>query len=206
MKKNPFLKSTEESTSKYSSLDFINDPSLLKKFFTLYKDSRGVYRTTSLFFEGKREANPDPALQPIFTLKDDDYTVSGVTYFSLKRIYFSYDHVPGFEYQFALDVFGSWDFWTRITKSSLRHEFQAWREELEIKIKAESIKAIFQTANSDSPQASTAARYLADRGYLEKGRPGRPSKEEVAREMKIEKQVQDTVLNDMERIGMKIIK
>ena len=44
---------------------------------------------------------------PIFTIKDDNVIKDDVFYWSLKKIYFSYDHVPGFEYEFAKDVFHS---------------------------------------------------------------------------------------------------
>lgn len=209
-KNSPFELSKETkpvSKGKYptSSTECIENPVSMKAWFSALKDDRNVIRTTSLFFESKREA--DPVNTPIFTLKDFDYTIDGVTYISLKLIYFSYDHIPGFEYEFAMDVFGSWDIWTKITKSSIRHEIQAWREELEIKIKAQAIKAMMNASRTDDAKGVAAAKYLADKGYIEGNtKRGRPTKEDVERERKIQAEVRDSVAEDMERIGMTVAK
>ncbi len=48
-----------------------------------------------------------------------------------------------------------------------------------------------------------AAKYLAEKGYLPKR--GRPSKEEVERERKIQAGVNKELESDMERIGLKVV-
>jgi hypothetical protein len=176
----------------------------MKQWHSVLKDDRNVARTTSLFFESKREA--DPHLIPIFTLKDEDYTTGGVTYIALKPIYFSYDHIPNFEYQFALDVFGSWEIWTKLTRSYIRTEFQSWRDELEVKIKANAIQAMINASKESDAKGVQAAKYLADKGYVTEKKRGRPSNEDVERERKLQAEVRDTLAADMERLGLKVAK
>jgi hypothetical protein len=214
--RNPFLLNQEElskressskGTEKYpaSSTACIEDPESMKAWHSLMKDDRNVIRTTSLFFESKREENPTNV--PIFTLKDFDYSADGVVYIALKPIYFSYEHIPNFEYDFAMDVFGSWEIWIKQTKSSLRNEFQAWRDELDIKIKAKAIKSMMEASLSNDAKGVAAAKYLADKGYVEGGtKRGRPSKEDVERERKQQADIRDTLASDMERLGMSIAK
>lgn len=164
-------------------------------------DTSGRFRTISLFYEfGVNDKYP-----PLFTTKARDLTVGETTYRSLKAIYFSYDHLPENEYDFALDVFGSWDHWIWIsTKSQLRPTIKAWREELEIKIKADAMRTMIQQSR-DPEKGLQAARALL--GGEHKGtRRGRPSKDEVERETKIAAGVRDSLEQDMERIGLKVVK
>lgn len=195
------MKNQEQLTSE----DCIKDPSLMQRWHSILRDDRGVMRSTSLFFESKREL--DPHLIPIFTLKAQDHLVRGVLYISLQKLYFSYDHIPGFEYQFAKDVFGSWDIWAKLTRSSLRHEFQSWRDELDIKIKANAIKQMMQASRTDDAKGVAAAKYLADKGYIEgtTRKRGRPSNDDIARERKAQLEVQNTLTADMERLGLKVV-
>lgn len=173
------------------------------------KDKQGRYRTQSLFWEwsflnDKREE--DNVLDPIFTNKDHDLEKDGIIYPSLKSIYMSYDHIPGFEYEFALDVFNSWDHWDRLASTSninIKNMIKSWREELEIKLKASAIKALITASKMDDAKGFNAAKYLADKGYAPTR--GRPSKEEVERETRIQAGVSKDLEADMERLGLKVI-
>lgn len=178
-----------------------------KYSFSDLKDSMGRYRTQSLFWEfaflNKEREN---VLEPLFTLKDYDLVKGEVTYPSLKTIYMTYDHVPGFEYEFALDVFGSWDHWNKLaseTIPAIRNTIKEWREELEIKLKAQAIKSLIQTSRIDDVKGFNAAKYLADKGYAPTR--GRPSKEEVEREKKVQAGVSKELEADMERLGLSVI-
>jgi hypothetical protein len=177
--------------------------------FSDLKDKLGRFRTQSLFWEFAFLNNlreEENVLDPIWTIKDYDIEKEGIVYPSLKQIYMSYDHIPGFEYDFAMEVFNSWDHWVKLTDSSnasLRTEFKAWREELEIKIKANAIRAVMQKSKMDDAQGFNAAKYLADKGYAPTR--GRPSKEEVEREKKIQAGVSKELESDMERLGLKVI-
>jgi hypothetical protein len=165
------------------------------------KDRQGRHRTQSLFWETRSD---EKGYVPLFTRKDYDHTVAGVTYPSLKKIYLSYDHIPEFEYEFAMDIFGSWDHWDGLANDSIfKKEIRVWRQELEIKLKAQAIRGVISASRSDDAKGVQAMRYLADKGYAPKR--GRPSKEEVERERKIAAGVKDDLAEDMARLGLTVI-
>lgn len=170
------------------------------------KDDIGRYRTGTLFWElrrpneGRVEKYP-----PLFTLKDRPLEVEGVVYPSLKQIYMSYDHIPYFEYDFALDIFGSWDHWTKLsTASYVRETINGWRTELEIRNKANAIKTLL-TLSRDSDKGLTAARALLGEEHTGVKR-GRPTKEEKARQLKIDQGVRETLEEDMQRLNLTVVK
>lgn len=169
------------------------------------KDDFGRFRTASLFWELRRSADDrSERYPPLFTLKDRPFEHEGVTYPSIKAIYMSYDHIPGFEYDFALDVFGSWDHWEKLQKSVVSEHIKAWRTELEIRIKANAMKTVLAQSRDQEKGLAAARALLAgeDKGT----KRGRPSKEEVARQQKIEAGVRETLQEDMERLGISIVK
>lgn len=163
------------------------------------KDHLGRYRTYSLFIE-----RPAPDLQPLWTWTDEDKTVNGVLYPSLKKIYFTYDHIPHYEYEFAQACLGSWDHWIKLNNSGLRGIFAEWRSELEIKNKANAIRQLIKTAKEANAAGANAAKYLAESGY--KNKRGRPSKEEVEREKKIAAGIEKELESDVERLGLVLAK
>lgn len=175
--------------------------------FPELKDSMGRYRTQSLFWEYSfLNQNRETVLDPIFTIKDYDLEKEGIIYPSLKLIYMTYDHVPNFEYEFALEVFGSWDHWNKLaseTIPTIRNAIREWRAELEIKIKCKSMKAIMTASLIDDTKGLQAAKYLSDKGYAPQR--GRPSKEEVERERKITAGVNKDLEDDMTRLGLSIV-
>jgi hypothetical protein len=177
-----------------------------KPFFAPYeypslKDKMGRYRTQSLFWEFRH-----PEMDALFTLKDDDIIRDDVSFLSLKKIYFLYDHVPHLEYEFAKDVFNSWEQWMRISNESIpeiRDVIKEWREELDIKLKAESLKNLITCSKAKDIRGFNASKYLAEQGYAQKR--GRPSKAEVERERKVQAGVSKELESDMERLGLTVI-
>ena len=166
-----------------------------------YKDTMGRYRTQSLFWEMR-----DSSMDPIWSTKDYDLVKGDKTYKSLKNIYMSYTHVPGFEYDFAMDLFGSWDHWLKLcndTTPAIKDMIKGWRDELDVRIKAKGIKSIILHSLDDDPKGLQAAKYLVEKGYESKR--GRPSKAEVERETKIQAGVNKELKDDMERIGLKVM-
>jgi hypothetical protein len=170
-------------------------------------DNLGRFRTRSLFWE-TRNVKSDEEYEPLFSTKVKEHTVTkngiATTYPSLKAIYMSYDHVPGHEYEFAMDVFGSWQHWIVILDSSLRDMFKEWREELTIKIKAEAIRKMVIASRETSAVGVNAAKYLADEGYVPR-KVGRITKEEKARELKVAAGIRDDLQGDMDRLGISLI-
>lgn len=181
-------------------------------------DDANRFRVTSLFWE-TRVIEREDRLPPLFTLKGSPHTVASKssasvkglehasvkTYPSLKQIYFSYDHVPGFEYSFAMDVFGSWEHWLRLCRSTLKGHFTQWREELTVKLKADAMKKMLHTSKEHSSSGYNAAKYLADEGYVE-AKKGRITKEEKDRQLRIAAGVNDSLSEDMERLGLQVVK
>ncbi len=200
----PFLK-RKNTTLDTKTLLSLEKDELFQFFRSQTKDERNVMRTTSLFWEVRKDRSEDADFFPLFTLKEDDHEVDGLYLFSLKKIYLSYDHVPGLEYDFAKDVLGSWEHWLKLVKSSMRHEFQSWRDELDVRIKAEALRSLMQASRAPDARGVTAAKYLADKGYSDKRTAGRPSTEEVERQKKIAVDVQNNLASDMERLGLKVV-
>lgn len=166
-------------------------------------DSVNRFRTASLFYETRAEDRED--LPCFFTFSDRERVVNGVTYYSLKEIYMSYDHIPGFEYDFALDVFGSWAHWLWLVKSYKKDTFQAWRDELTVKLKSKALRRMMKASLEDSAVGFNASKYLADEGYVPK-KVGRITKEDKVRQIKIEAGIRDDLQSDMERLGIQVVK
>ena len=120
---------------------------------------------------------------------------------SLKRIYMECSDPT--EYQVAMTVFGSLRFWQRQCGNKEIMKFVTeWRDELEIKLRSEAFKSIYETAMEGGPKSVSAAKSVMDKGWMEKRTgAGRPSKEEVARELKIQAAIKDDFESDAERLG-----
>ena len=180
----------------------------VKKYsYNELKDDLGRYRTQSLFWE-LRFREDEEKYPCFFTLKDYDLEKEGILYPSLKKIYLSYDHIPEFEYEFALDVFNSWDHWQRLANDTvpmIKKEIKAWREELDIRIKASALKALIATARLDDSKGFNAAKYLADKGYSTLTKRGRPSSEEVERELRVQAGASKELEEDMKRLGLSVV-
>jgi len=162
------------------------------------KDTIGKFRTQSLFYE---YAYGTKSKYPIFfTVKDYDYTApDGVTYPSLFKLYMSYDHIPGYEFDFATEILDGWEHFQLLLDNKLFAPlFKKAREQKEIQLQANAIKKLIQSDRND------AARYIAGKEW--KSLRGRPSNEEVARERKIQAGVKDALADDMARIGLVAVK
>jgi hypothetical protein len=168
-----------------------------------FKDVLNRWRTMSLF----EETCEDPAkYPPIFTLKDND-TSSCV---SLKRLYLAMEDVT--EYQFATSCLGSWEHWEAISKSwTIQPHIENWRELLDMQLRTKYLNLIKSTAEEgEGPNALNATKYLLEATTSFKGREktskrGRPSK--VEKEAALKKEVRDsqTIKNDAERLGLKVV-
>jgi len=179
----------------------------LKSIQPKMKSTNGRRSTRALFLETiGQDALDNDIVSPLFTLKEQNVEKNGFTYYSLKNVYFSYDHIPGYEYEFAKDVFGSWDHWVLLTESSgyAQECIVSWREELSIKLQAKAFSSLFKTAVTEGSKGTPAARFLAEKGWEVKR--GRPSKEEVEKQKKIVAGISREVQEDMDRLGIKVVK
>lgn len=139
-------------------------------------DSLGRFRTKSLFYEYRHKSYPF-----YWTLKGEDKIKGDTTILSLRKIYMSYDHIPGHEYEFAVDCFRSWEHF-RVVRNSpmLREIFDEWADELTVRIKALQVKNLIKNAREGD---SSAAKYLVE-GKADGPKRGRPSKLERAAHLK----------------------
>ena len=163
------------------------------------KDDRGLWRVGTLIHEYPSRS-ADPKWVPEVTFGPEDFTdKDGNEITSLHRIYM--ECADPTEYDFAQRVFGSWKHWQRWQSNAfVRQETEKLREELEILLKSRAIKDLI----THSTKKADAAKYVAEYGW-KKRKAGRPSKEEVERETKIQGRVRNSVHEDMERLGLKVV-
>lgn len=184
----------------------IPNKDILKNLQSKLKSSNGRRILRSLFIETMTQSAAEGGnVDSVFTLKDHNVHKDGKDYYSLKNIYLSYDHIPGFEYDFAQDVFGDWSHWILLSESDIiKDHIQSWRDEMTIKLQAKAMKSMLKTALYEGSKGTPAAKFIADRGWEVKR--GRPSREEVEREKKIQAGITQELQEDMERLGLSVIK
>ena len=167
------------------------------------KDVNNNFLTVSLFWE-KRSAEGEKKYPPLFTIKDKEHVVKGKEYVSLKRIYMSYDHVPGMEYEFAMDVFGDWLQWKEIAdKSAIKDVVQEWRDEVDMRIKAAAMKTLLRQSRDVEKGLAASRAILA--GEHKGVKRGRPSKAEVEREKKLAAGMRENLDADLARLGISVV-
>ena len=153
-----------------------------------FQDKMGRWFTEGMFVEVSRTDKIDApyCLNPRNETKDMP---------SLKRLYL--ECADPTEYLFATTHLGGWKHWQKLLRCSwFKPHIKEWREELEIKLRAEGIREQRRLANKGS---SNAARWLAEKGWEEKKR-GRPSKAEVAGERKREAEIEKELEEHFDRV------
>jgi hypothetical protein len=151
------------------------------------KDSRGRPLTQSLFLE---IGYSDFAVYSID--QDEDYEYNGKVYPSLKRLYLECGDPT--EYSFAQKYLLGWKHWQRLKANKvLNKRFSEWEEELEVKLRSEGVREAIEQAKGGTFQA---AKWVADRGW-DKRAAGRPSKEEIEKESRIQDRIDDEYKEDI---------
>ena len=160
------------------------------------KDSMGRYRTQSLFREFYIKGS-----KPLWTLKDKD---SKGTLPSLKKLYMDCEDPT--EYEFAMQAFGSWQHWNKIKASAVVQPFiEDWGIELEVSLRSKGIRMISQEALGGKSKFN-AAKFLAEGQWRrDVSKRGRPSKEEIQRELKIAVKLDSEIGEDAKRLGLSVI-
>tara|TARA_R110000787_G_scaffold169085_3_gene281808 strand:- start:1492 stop:2031 length:540 start_codon:yes stop_codon:yes gene_type:complete len=164
------------------------------------KDSIGRYRTLSLFREFYLH-NRENGVEPIWCLKDED--PQGVLP-SLKKLYM--EIADPTEYQFAIEAFGNWQHWLKIkTARAINKIVEDWPIELEVKLRSDGIRVVAEEALNGRSKFN-AAKFLA-KGEWKDGatKRGRPSKEEVTRELKIASKLEEEIGEDATRLGLTLV-
>lgn len=145
--------------------------------------------TQSLFLElGYRP-------EAIYTLKDDDYEYEGRYLYSIKRLYLEIGDPT--EYAFANTCFTGWTQWQRIVANKqMTKVVEQWRFELEVKLRSEGVRQAKTQAKKGSWQAT---KWLSERGWDARG-AGRPSKEDVDHERKVQAAISNEFEDDATRL------
>jgi hypothetical protein len=168
----------------------------------MFRNEFNQLLTRALFLE----VNVTTPEQVKYTLSRFDKTLDGRTIPSLYRLYVEMADIT--EYEFALKYFEGWDHWQGIANSWYLKDLVAkWREEVEVKIQTEALKAIQAEAMADTKYSYAANRYLADKGWKQEAKTsrrgaGRPSKAQIQEEAtRLASEAHD-VNADMKRLGI----
>jgi hypothetical protein len=163
------------------------------------KDSRGRYRTQSLFEEFK---SITPAYEPLWTLKE--LKQEGGLLPSLRDLYMEISDPT--EYAFAMEAFGSYKQWLKIKNNkSIMVWIDDWAFELEVKIRSEGIRGVAEEAKSGKAKFN-ASKAMAEGFWSKHSQRGRPSKAEIERERKIAAKLDSEFIEDADRIGLSVVK
>lgn len=170
-------------------MDALNNANAGLNDRSVFLDSEGRPKTQSLFYEIRYDK------EALYSLKDYHFTVDGKTYPSAKLLYLEVGDPT--EYEFAAKYFLNWAHWQRIVANKrIASEVEGWREELEMKLRSEAVKQTMALAKSGSYQA---AKFMVDKGWG-KRQAGRPSKEEVERNVKFESNMHNEYSADVIRL------
>lgn len=157
-------------------------------------DDKGAARTQSLFLE----TSYGDTENVVYTLKPRDHEYKGKVYPSIKRLFLEAEDPT--EYNFAYTYFLDWDHWQQIKKNKLiASHMKGWAEELEIRARALGIRTMFDLALDGEKPNFQAAKFIADGGW-DKRPAGRPTKEAVQRETKIQARIKEEFGSDLARL------
>lgn len=165
---------------------------------SVLKDVTGRYRT-NLFAEFNKNNQED--YPPLYTMREEPWKGLPSAY----QIYMYSDS----EYEAALKLVGSWQHWQRLLSCKPFMEGKkdgmswqgllAWREEKEIRDKAQAYNMLKTSAAQGNVQAQKLI-YDGDKP----AKRGRPTKAEVTREAKAQAETSQEIKNDLKRISLAV--
>ncbi len=161
-----------------------------------FKDSKGRWRTQSLFLEAAYDSDA-----AIYTMKETDHP-SGLP--SFRRLYL--EIADPTEYRQASELVGGWAHWQALNQSRWFDEFiTPIREELEIKLRSEALLAAYMIIGSGKQGELQAAKFFAEGKYKPSRGRGRPSKADIESEVRKQAAINSRIRGDMERLGLTVI-
>lgn len=164
-----------------------------------FRNNTNSRYTKALFYE---MTLADSKSTVLYTLKDEDHK----SYPSLYRLYMEMDDLT--EYEFANTYLDGWEHWQMLCKSDWFSPYVTrWREELELRTKAQALREIKKEAESGTKNSYSANKVLLEGGWkkdAEKStsKRGRPTKDEVNKEARIEAEKKFQVNSDLKRLGI----
>jgi hypothetical protein len=154
-----------------------------------FRTERGGWITQSLFLEALYDHD-----LAIYSLWDIDRNIGGKPYPSIKKLYLEMEDLM--EYEFANKYFGGWEHWKRISEGRwFSKHIKAWRNELELKLRAREFQNIIKSTKKPN---FVASKWILDGGW--KGVRGRPSKEEAEKREKLVEIFENETNEDSARI------
>lgn len=161
-----------------------------------YKAPGGQWYTKSLFYEVWLTYPQElKVVEPPFTLYADRPGM-----INARKTFVALNDPTG--YKWAIEYLGDWEHWLKLIECSwFKAAYEHWVAELETKLKSESVARLSEIANSESPQAISAAKFLSSLDYKKSPR-GRPSKSEQNAELQRLTTIATEVNNDYERIRL----
>lgn len=146
------------------------------------KDSAGRWRTRSLIKEFSSVGADAP-----FTLDE------------IHDLYIETEDPT--EHKAAMLILGSWDHWVAMTECvAFKKILERWREEMSVRIRSRAIMYIHDLAVQ--PNGFQAARWLAEKGWVEKASKGRPKKEDIDRVAREAAGISEALQSDGDRITL----
>ena len=125
-----------------------------------------IIRTKSLFLE----TSYDDGSEAIMTLKESDWTTKeGKRLLSLRRLFVEYTLDDPSEYEFAMEVFGSWEVWLKVrsaNKPTIAAVEKA-REEADIKRKSLAFRTVIHSVKEGNATFQ-AQKWLVDEPWKTK--------------------------------------
>ena len=164
------------------------------------RTENNVIRTKSLFYE-LSYVNPEHV---IFTLKEDDIILpDGRPAVALSKLFIAYTTMDPTEYQFAINVFGSWEVWEKLqTTIPLKKPIAKWRREAEVKRKSMAFESVINEVKEAGRSSFTAAKFLINEEWKPKedGRSARKLKNENEKTTSEEAFEKVGVADDLKRL------
>lgn len=164
-----------------------------------YRAPNGRWFTDGLFWE--RNERLDHCL-PVFSLHRDrkDYSNPTGLLVNCRRTFLALKDPTG--YAWAMTYLADYAHWKTLCGLTwFKDALDLWKEELDLLLQSEALKKIEETARGDTQSAYQAAKYLANLEHrrTSSGR-GRPSKAEVAGELKRQTEAAALINDDYNRV------
>ncbi len=165
----------------------------------VFKTDGGIWFTSGLFSEVStlRKENV------IFTLKGED--TDGLS--SFPKLYLSLTEKDPTEYTMAMTVFGSWEHWVEITKSTkMKPVIQKLREEASVRQKSKAMEYMIDEVENQGKNSFAAAKLLLAKPWEDK--PTTPAQRKQAKKQNTteDRRVANDYKADAKRLGLVITK
>lgn len=163
-----------------------------------YRSHNNLWYTRQLFFEMSQLLSIDRrVIEPVFTLRGRPGLIDA------RKTFVDFEDPTG--YKWAISYLGSWAHWEELLKCDwFVKELEEWNREIDVIHTSRAVSRIKEIADSEGGQSLAAAKYLASKGWEKKA--GRPSKEAITGELKRQTALVEAHEQDMERLGLRIVK